>query len=224
LIESDLQFQELKFSGEFLVSPRFSVSADLPIRMISPDVVARANGLGDIRIGFKGAVLEDETRTVTAQFRTYIPSGDAERGLGTDHTSIEPAVLFHQKLDEYISIAGQAGFWIPIGGSSGVPTGGDDKFAGSVFNYGGGVSYNLLQNASARITPVVEFIGWHVLGGFQTLSSGPVKADGVDIANIKIGARIDSGGPSSFYVGYGHALTDSVWYEDIVRLEYRFAF
>jgi hypothetical protein len=31
-------------------------------------------------------------------------------------------------------------------------------------------------------------------------------------------------GRSSIYVGYGHALTDATWYDDIVRLEYRVGF
>ena len=41
--------------------------------------------------------------------------------------------------------------------------------------------------------------------------------------NLKLGARVTSGG-NSFYVGYGFALTDSVWYDKIFRIEYRATF
>ena len=81
-----------------------------------------------------------------------------------------------------------------------------------------------------QFAPVIELVGWHVASGFQTIE-GPApdravtapRADGTNIVNLKFGARItvDRG---SFYVGYGHALTDATWYDDIVRFEYRFSF
>ena len=48
-------------------------------------------------------------------------------------------------------------------------------------------------------------------------------AGGTNIVNLKLGARfvVDKG---SFYAGWGHALTDDVWYGDIVRVEYRYSF
>ena len=48
-------------------------------------------------------------------------------------------------------------------------------------------------------------------------------AGGTNIVNLKIGGRfvVDQG---SFYVGYGHALTDAAWYNDILRFEYRWSF
>ena len=59
------------------------------------------------------------------------------------------------------------------------------------------------------------------MNGNQTAAVS--DASGVNIVNLKIGGRVsfDSG---SLYFGYGHALTDAVWYDNIVRLEYRYSF
>ena len=50
------------------------------------------------------------------------------------------------------------------------------------------------------------------------------EADGTTIVNLKLGARIDRGRSDSVCVGYGVALTDDVWYDDILRVEYRYTF
>jgi hypothetical protein len=220
-----LYFQEFRLDAEYAPSDRLSFFAEVPARVIEPRVVGRFAGLSDIRVGLKGGLIANDDTALTGQLRAYIPSGRAREGLGTNHASLEPSLLYHQRIgDSGFSIAGQAGVWIPIGGSAGVPTASSDKFAGSIFSYGGGASYDVVDSARIRVSPVLEFVGWRVLGGFQTLTTGPTKADGINILNVKIGARIDSGGPGSFYVGYGRALTDSVWYSDIVRVEYRYAF
>ena len=71
-----------------------------------------------------------------------------------------------------------------------------------------------------------KMVGWRVLGGFQTQPTPPPSADGTNIFNLKIGARIagGEGGPNSVYVGFGKALTGAVWYNELLRVEYRRAF
>ena len=41
---------------------------------------------------------------------------------------------------------------------------------------------------------------------------------------MKFGARISWARGGSIYAGYGRALTEADWYDEIVRLEYRFSF
>jgi hypothetical protein len=65
-------------------------------------------------------------------------------------------------------------------------------------------------------------VGWNVTGGQQT--GTPSSASGINIVNLKIGARMGFGGHSSLYVGYGKALTSAGWYDQIVRVEYRYSF
>ena len=75
------------------------------------------------------------------------------------------------------------------------------------------------------MAPVVELVGWHVTDGFQTPPVGPAEANTV---NLEIGGRVSwtssSDALGSLYVGYGRALTDARWYEDILRVEYRWSF
>ena len=58
--------------------------------------------------------------------------------------------------------------------------------------------------------------------GNQTSAEGS-DASGINIVNLKFGARAIFG-QGSVYAGYGHALTDHTWYDDIFRFEYRYSF
>ena len=98
----------------------------------------------------------------------------------------------------------------------------DGKFAGSVLSYGIGPSVEVYSTGNVSLAPVVELVGWHVLSGFQT--SDAADASGTNIVNLKFGARASWGNGSSIYGGYGRALTDADWYNDIFRFEYRLSF
>ncbi len=131
-----------------------------------------------------------------------------------------------------VTLNASAGIWVPISGSEGVPSASNPNpqgFAGNVFFYGVGPSYQVYRGQRVRFTPVIELVGWTVLGGFETdYATNPttlgVSASGTNIVNLKIGARTDVGGGNSFYLGYGRALTSAVWYSDLVRFEYRHTF
>jgi hypothetical protein len=236
-IPTAINFQQLRFNLEYAPVRRFSVFADVPIRWLQPQgFVPAANlpftpanfgnqaGIGDVEAGFKLAAVASRNTYLTFQFRTYFPSGDSYRGLGTAHYSVEPSVLYYQKLTDRWSAEGQLGDWHPIGGSAGVPTNNTEGFAGDVFTYGIGPSYQLYKGERVRITPVVEMVGWRVLGGFQSLQPGFKEVGGTNIVNIKVGVRTSIGNNNSFYLGFGQAVTHDLWYKHIVRLEYRYRF
>ena len=68
-------------------------------------------------------------------------------------------------------------------------------------------------------------LGWTVLSGkeFTGLddpAGQTIDAAGITIVNVKLGVRYETD-RQSVYVGYGRAVTDAVWYRDIVRVEYR---
>jgi hypothetical protein len=227
-IVTDMNFQQFYVQGEYAVTDRFSAFAELPVRWIQPQAFVpdtgsftSQSGISDLRAGVKFAVLSESRQTVTVQLKAFVPTGKALNGLGTDHASLEPALLLYQRVSDRLSIESQVGDWHPFGGSKGVPITASGKFAGDVFFYGIGPSYEVYQGTRARVAPVVELVGWHVLGGFQT---PPQDASGTNIVNLKFGARALWDSRHSFYVGYGHALTTATWYDDIVRFEYRFAF
>ena len=165
---------------------------------------------------------------LTFRFQAYFPTGSPGKGLGTDHASVEPALLYFQKFpktSERLALESQFGFWLPTGGSDGPIPATDDSYSGNVLFYGIGPSYVVYDGNGVRIAPVVELVGWRVLSGFEVPPGTPsTDASGSNIVNLKVGARFNFQARSSLYVGYGHALTSESWYDDIVRVEYRYAF
>lgn len=236
-IPTAINFQQLRFNLEYAPVRRFSVFADVPIRWIQPQGFVPASslpftpvnysnqgGIGDVEAGFKLAAVASRNTYLTFQFRVYFPSGDSFRGLGTAHYSVEPSILLYQKLSNRWALEAHLGDWHPIGGSAGVPVSVSEGFAGDVFTYGFGPSYQLYRSERVRISPVVEMVGWRVLSGFQSLQPGFAEISGTDIVNIKAGARTSIGNHNSFYIGFGQAVTHDLWYKHLVRLEYRYSF
>ncbi len=229
-IVSDLNFQQFVVQAQIAVKGRLALFAEIPTRWIQPQTFLAAGppgtfgsqgGLGDVRGGVKVALVSTPDATLTAQVQGYFKTGDASKGLGTNHTSVEPALLYYQKIADRVAIESMVGDWHPINGSPGVPISSADKFAGDVFFYGIGPSIELVSTDRLTFAPVVELVGWRVPKAFETPEG---KVEGVNVVNLKIGARTTVGGQSSFYVGYGRALTTDVWYNDILMFEYRFSF
>jgi hypothetical protein len=215
--EPNVDYQELSTYLETAFSPRFSAFVEVPERFLNPDVNRNAAGLGDLNAGFKYALLYDEDLVTTFQFRTYAPTGDAARGLGTHHVSLEPALLFYKRLDDRSALEGELRYWVPIDGT---------ELAGNIIRYGLGWHYDLAHTRNLVFTPVTEVVGWTVLNGKQNVAfpSGLAEvrdASGDTIVNAKLGVRVKLGSWGDVYTGYGRALTGDRWYENIYRLELR---
>jgi hypothetical protein len=232
-IAKDLNFQELHLNVEYAPIQRLSFFADVPERSIEYTSVVSgslktASGLGDFKAGFKFALVASPERYITFQMGAFMPTGHPSLGLSTNHFSVEPMLLYHQRLSDRVTIAGQFGDWHPIDGSAGVPTNSANGFAGDVLTYGLGASYDFLAGSENHITPVLEFVGWSVLGGFFTTGLAPpaetASASGTNIVNGKLGVRFSFHTHNSIYVGFGQAITGARWYKEILRLEYRYAF
>jgi hypothetical protein len=227
-IETSVDYQDITSYLEFAASERLSAFVELPVRFLNPDQNDNTAGFGDMHAGFKYAFLADPDRYLTFQLRTYIPTGDADRGLGTNHVSLEPGVLLYQRLTDRISLQGELRDWIAVDGTD---------FSGNVLRYGLGVSYLALERPGFRVSPVLEFVGWSVLDGKELAAASPTfavteDASGDTIVNAKMGVRFALGQPgdtglmsgSDLYVGYGRALTGEVWYKDILRVELRLSY
>jgi outer membrane putative beta-barrel porin/alpha-amylase len=267
-VVADLNFQQLYLNAEYAPkkNTRFSFFGEVPVRWIQPQrTVANADpnlvppfanvnsaGSGDIAAGFKLAAVASSNQYLTFQFKAYFPSGNASTGLGTNHYSFEPALLYYRKFSDRFTLEAQVGDSHPIGGSS-CPTisptstnptavciadapppplsGSNSSFAGDVLFYGVGPSYVLYKGKTVQIAPVIELVGWSVLGGLFTdnTTATPtfqqaVSASGINIVTLKVGARTSIGKHNSFYIGGGYAVTHSRWYRDILRVEYRYSF
>ncbi|WP_145389997.1 hypothetical protein [Stieleria neptunia] len=219
--------QELSAYLEWQPLENLSLFTDVPFRWIDPVVNDNTGGLYDIQAGFKTALLKDDRSLLSAQLRGYFPTGDARSGLGTDHVSLEPALLGLFKASSRLTIESELRYWIPIGGStaSGIDGSGEPRdFSGDVLRYGLGIGYHAYQGSSVNVTSVTELVGWHVFDGLHSNSSGQrLSAINDAITNLKVGLRF-SDSTNSLFVGYGTVLTDSRWYSDIIRFELRHAF
>jgi hypothetical protein len=236
-----LNFQQVFVDGQYAFKrrgrdSRIAVFASVPLRFIQPqtflgqtfnpplpNTFKDSSGLADVRVGAKVALISDEDSTLTVQVQGYFPTGDAKQGLGTNHGAIEFSVLNKQTMSKRAEIELEVGDWVPTGGSTAPPPNGQ-KYSGNVFYYGVGPSYELVNTGRITFAPVIELVGWHVFGGQQQNSGSLQSAEGTNIVNLKFGARTIFDNRSSFYVGYGQALTDAVWYRHILRFEYRYSF
>ncbi len=223
LPETGVDYQELSAYLELAFTDRFSAFIETPIRFVNPEVNANHAGFSDLITGFKYALIACPDEYLTFQFKVYAPTGDERAGLGTGHTSLEPGVLYYRRWSDRITLFGEFRDWIPIDGSEL----NGENYAGNVLRYGAGFGYDIFNCTtrcdSQRLTLVTEFVGWTILDGLGFDGQRFFDATNDTIVNGKFGARYSLNG-HSFYAGYGHALTGDTWYEDIARLEYRFAF
>lgn len=236
-----LNFQQLYMRAEYAPISRFSAFVEVPVRWIQPQKFAQFTGsfssqagLSDVQAGIKFAAIASYDRYLTFQLQAAFPSGDGSRGLGTHHYSVSPELIFYQAISSRAALEAMVGGNLPIGGSSFTfPSGITKGFAGDVFTYGVGPSYTLYRGEHLQFTPVIELVGWGVRGGLETqplpnpTPKNPatvLSADGINIVNLKLGARTTIGAHNSLYVGYGHQLTHDMWYKQIVRVEYRYTF
>ncbi len=236
---TNLKFQQLTVDAQYALktggrkSP-FAVFASIPVRFVEPqaflgqtfrpplpNTFTNSSGLSDIRVGVKAALFDGEDSTLTAQVQGYFKTGDAKKGLGTDHGSVEFALLGRQNMSERAQLEGEVGDWHPTGGST-APNG--QSYTGDVLFYGFGPSYEVVRTNRVSFAPVVELVGWHLFGGQQQNAGVLESAAGINIVNIKVGARTTIDAHGSIYVGWGRSLTDAVWYKNIIRLEYRYSF
>jgi hypothetical protein len=219
-----VDFQETALCFEVASDHRLSAFIEIPVRYVDFDeredhreeLHSNLAGLSDINFGGKYAIVAENDRFLTLQLRTYVPTGDSHKGLGTNHVSLEPALLCYHRISDRLFLEGEFRDWIPIGGTD---------FAGNVLRYGIGLDYAAYKTQCLLVMPVVEFVGWTVLNGKELdLHQGRLEAGGDEIVNVKGGVRTFFGDHSDVYVGYGRALTGQFWYKDIVRVEYRLTF
>ncbi|MEZ6060967.1 MAG: transporter [Planctomycetaceae bacterium] len=233
-INGRVDYQDIRAYLEIATGNRSSIFGEIPIRFIQGvgpldnrgNGTGTASGLGDIDLGFKYALTTDPNDILTFQLRAYLPTGDADRGLGTQNVNLEPALLWRSRVSNRVTVFGELRDWIPIQGSKF----NGQNFAGNVLRYGLGVGVTAYEDCNLQVSPITELVGWSVLDGLVNdaavtagglgLGNPPVSAK-TTIVNAKFGLRtIFKRNGSSLYFGYGRALTGTHWYQDIARVDY----
>ena len=211
--ETNIDYQEVALYGEVtLVEKILSGFVEMPVRFLNPTVNDNTSGIADVNFGAKVGVLTSGPLIATVQVRGYAPSGSAVRGLGTHHWSAEPGILLGSAMGP-LTLEGEARVWIPMG---------ETNFGGTTLRFGLGASYAGIGYAGVSITPVVEAVGWTVLGADK--SGLTETAKGQTVLNANAGARFSLGGMSSVFAGYGIPLLGGRWYDHMLRVEVRIGF
>jgi hypothetical protein len=218
--ETRVDHQDAMLYVEKVLCPDYSVFAEFGERWLNPERNKNHAGLADLILGGKAALWRTQDSLTTFQLKVFVPTGDEGRGLGTGHWSVEPALLYYQRLDDRSGLEAEFHYWAPIDGGD---------FAGDVIRYGVGYHFDLVKDCACRVTPVAELVGWTVLSGKEAIvhpSGIPEvrEADGTTIVNLKLGCRFGMSDWGDLYLGYGRCLTGPAWYKDLLRLEWRMAF
>jgi hypothetical protein len=222
-----LDYQEGTIYTEAAID-RFGMFVEIPYLHVSPDSAGTASGLGDINIGTKTLLLDCELLQFTFQFRTYIPSGNFTRGLGTGHASLEPAFLAAIKLSPTTYLQAETAYWFAVGG--------DSEFEANVFHYA--LSLNqLLWHCGNDIQLVAtfeatgyEFSSGEFTSGLVTTVNNKVTAivghatTFGNIFNVGPGLRLHVCEKIDFGVGTQFAITDDHLAQELVRAEFRVRF
>lgn len=214
---SDVDFQELSGYLELVRNDWLSGFFEAPLRFVNPEIAANSSGIADINLGLKAVLLATDRSCTTFQFRTYLPTGDDSRRLGTGNVNVEPGILQYVRLSDRWLMENELKTWVPLT---------SNEFAGTVMRYGAGISYTNPCACRCRpsVSPVLEMVGWSVLDGLATTDAGTViSAAGDTIVNAKFGFRLNYKG-DQLYAGVGQALTTQHWYEQLFRIEYRVQF
>lgn len=221
--ERTVDYQDIRAYLE-MGGDAFSVGTDIPIRIVEPSLNENHAGLGDITITTKTKFLDGKHWQLTNLFRVYIPSGDADKGLGTGHTSLEPGFAWRYKWSDVTYFHGDLKYWFPLGG--------DNLFEGEVLSYGIGMSHVWSETDCWAVIPTFEIVGYSFIGGLYTDSFlgtpvvVPVDSDG--IMNIHPGVRFvrDKGsdcGVQELGLFSGFAVSEDNLYEEILRVELRWS-
>jgi hypothetical protein len=216
--ETNVDYQEATAYAEWSPIPFVSMFVDTPVRWINPDQNVNTWGYGDTDFGLKLCTWTQEQFIATFQLKVYNPTAQRP-GLGTDHWTIEPGLLAIYQPYDNITVEGELRYWIPLGGTD---------FAGDTLRYGLGASLGQ-RSSSFWIMPVVEAVGWTVLGGKELVVAAPDAftirdANDQTILNGYLGCRFGFGPQLDFYAGYGRCFTGAAWSRNFGRLEMRFLY
>jgi hypothetical protein len=135
---------------------------------------------------------------------------------------LEPGLLFRYKWTEGTYLHSQVKYWFPLGA--------DPKFSGQVLGCGVGISHLWIDADNFAVIPTLEFVGWSVLDGQQSLPSrvDPVDVDGMGILNVYPGVRIVHDNLCDFGlfelgIASGFSVTERHWYDSLLRIDLRWS-
>lgn len=222
VVEESVDYQDVRFLME-TGTPSFSLGTEVPIRMLNPEINGNTAGVGDIQLVQKAVLLSGSRWQMTQLTRTTFNNGNARKGLGTGHVSIEPGMLFRYQYSELTYLHSELKLTFPIAG--------DPAYSGQALKWGVGVSTVYYETDTMALIPTLEFTNiWLLDGQYTPFPAGvPTDVDGDGIFNLAPGLRIacDTGGDLGVVeLGFSSvmAIGSNGWYDALLRMDIRFVF
>ncbi len=210
-------YQQLYFYQE-AAAGNGSFFVEMPYRSVDPDIGPRKSGFGDVNLGTKALLFDCELLQIAFQFRTYLPSGQSVKGLGTGHTTLEPGLLASLRLGPTTSLQGQIAEWIPIAG--------DPNYSGALLRYGLSLNQVLYRfTPNSPLIGTLEYQGISFQDGLYTDPLlGATKSSGSSYASLGPGLRAVVCDKVDFGLGTNFTLTDHNFFHQLYRFEVRFLY
>ncbi len=220
--ESSVDFQELRFYSEKSIGSS-SAFVEIPFRMLDPDVNSNTAGLGDINMGAKTVLLDNDDYVVSTVFRNYFNSGLDRRGLGRGHFVLEPGILGNYRVGCHTWLRGEMKFLIPLGA--------DADAAGEAITFGAGLTHVLAaapyhsdDEWGLGAIASLEFQGISLLDGRGTLANGTTRTTDETLLYLYPGIRFLLGEKFDFGFAAAIPLNGPVLYDRMFRTEFRWSF
>lgn len=229
LVGRRADYHELTLYNEAAVN-NFGMSIEIPYRALDFDATTApfertASGFGDMVIGTKTLLLDCELMQYTLQFKTFLPTGNVQKGAGTGHVSLEPSNLLTLKCSDDCYIQAQTSLWIPIGG--------DASYQGNVFHQHYSINKVLCKwcegPKNIQLIGSAELNHWYVINGLYTTDAtaggAPIAADAsANILSVGPGVRLVLCNTIDFGIGSAFSLTGDHWAGQLIRSEFRWRF
>jgi hypothetical protein len=215
--ESTIDYQAARLRME-TGAKKFSTSFEVPIIAIDPENNQNHAGLGDLRLATKTVILEGKEWMLTQFMGFQFATGNAAAGLGTGHVSMEPGLLFRNRMREQTWMHGEFKFLFPLGA--------DPMHGGQVLKFATGFNTVWSDTDKSAWVPSLELSAFSVLNGMATPTSGiPRAVDNDAMFYITPGLHyaVDRGGDFGLFdVGTAVSIatsserfTDSTWIFDM---------
>lgn len=213
-IETRVNYDELSLYQE-VAAGNFGFFINMPYRGVDPQINGGHSNFGDLDLGTKSLLIDCELLQFAFQFRTYIPTGSPQNGIGTGHTTLEPSLLASIKLMQEMYLQTQLAYWIPIGG--------DGDFQGAAWRYGVSLNKQWFKSGPYALISTAEFNGITFTdGGVADLALMTGRPTGGDTA-ITLGGGMRLVICDKYDIGFGadFAVTDVRFADQLYRTEFR---
>jgi len=192
-----------------------SLTVETPYRNLQAEQFGHASGFSDMSIMTKTLLFDCELLQFALLFRTYIPIGQASKGLGVGHVSLEPGAVVGIKLTQTTYLQSQVSEWVPIGG--------DPSYSGLILHYH--LSVNQLLYRILPDVPIIgtlEYVGYSFQDGQYTDPVlGTQNSSGYSYAYGGGGVRMFVCDKIDFGVGALFAMSRKHFDRDLYRMEFR---